>query len=57
MRWMTFVTHTDDLRRKWQDNIKTDVIEIVFGYQPVIGSCRHFNVPSGSIKDRNFLTS
>jgi hypothetical protein len=29
MRWMTFETHTEDLRRKWQVNIKTDVIEIV----------------------------
>jgi hypothetical protein len=28
-RWMTFVTHAEDLRRKWQDNIKIDVIEIV----------------------------
>jgi hypothetical protein len=29
MRWMTFVTHTEDLRRKWQDNAKIDVIETV----------------------------
>jgi hypothetical protein len=57
---MTFVTHTGDLRPKWQDNIKTDIIEIVCvcvcGYQPVIISCKHVNKPSGSIKDRNFVT-
>jgi hypothetical protein len=29
MRWKTFVTHTEDLGRKWQDNIKIDIIEIV----------------------------
>jgi hypothetical protein len=29
MRWMTIVTHAEDLRRKWQDNIKIDVIEIL----------------------------
>jgi hypothetical protein len=42
---MTFVTHPDDLRRKLQDNIKIDFIEIVFGYQPVIASCKHVNEP------------
>jgi hypothetical protein len=38
--WMTFVTHTEDLRRKCQD-IKIDVIEIVYGHHPVIGSSKH----------------
>jgi hypothetical protein len=33
------------------------MLEIVFGNQPVTGSCKHVNEPSGSIKDRNFLTS
>jgi hypothetical protein len=27
---MTFVIHTEDLRRKWQDNIKIDVTETVY---------------------------
>jgi hypothetical protein len=26
---MTFVAHKEDIRRKWQDNIKFDVIQIV----------------------------
>jgi hypothetical protein len=54
---MTFVTHTEDLRRKWQDNIKTDVIETVCVDITVIVSCKHVNEPCCSIKDRNFLTS
>jgi hypothetical protein len=29
MSWMTFVTYTDELKLKWQDNIKIYVIEIV----------------------------
>jgi hypothetical protein len=45
------------MRRKWQDNIKIDVIEMVCEFHPVIGSCNHANEPSGSIKDRNFLSS
>jgi hypothetical protein len=27
--WKTFVTHMEEVRRKWQDNIKIDVIETV----------------------------
>jgi hypothetical protein len=27
--WKTFVTHMEDVSRKWQDNIKIDVIETV----------------------------
>jgi hypothetical protein len=29
MKWMTIVTHAEDLRRKWQDNVNIYVIEIV----------------------------
>jgi hypothetical protein len=29
MKWMTIVTHAEDRRRKWQDNVNIYVIEIV----------------------------
>jgi hypothetical protein len=47
-------------RRRWEDNIKLDLREILWGgmdcidlaldRRPVEGSCEHGNEPSGSIK-------
>jgi hypothetical protein len=53
-------------RRKWEDNIKTDVrkskvggfglVSSDSGYGTVAGSCEHGNETSGYIKGREFLT-
>ena len=51
-------------RRRWEDNIKMDLLEVGWGhgldrsgsgYGQVAGFCEYDNEPSGSIKCREFL--
>jgi hypothetical protein len=52
-------------RHRWEDNIRTDLREIVTGrceldvsgseQEPVAGSCEHGNEPSSSMKGRELV--